>query len=32
MIMLLGETAAAREISECLKDRGIEFKRIQTWT
>lgn len=32
MIMLLGETAAAREISECLKNRGIEFKRIQTWT
>jgi precorrin-6A/cobalt-precorrin-6A reductase len=32
MIMLLGEMAAAREISECLKDRGIEFKRIQTWT
>jgi len=32
MIMLLGETAAAREISECLENRGIEFKRIQTWT
>ncbi len=32
MIMLLGETAAAREISECLHNRGIEFKRIQTWT
>lgn len=32
MITLLGETAAAREISECLKNRGIEFKRIQTWT
>lgn len=32
MIMLLGETAAAREISECLKNRGIEFKRIQNWT
>jgi len=32
MIMLLGETAAAREICECLKNRGIEFKRIQTWT
>lgn len=32
MIMLLGETAAAREISECLKNRGIEYKRIQNWT
>jgi len=32
MIMLLGETAAAREISECLRNRGVEFKRIQTWT
>lgn len=32
MIILLGETTAAREISECLKNRGIEFKRIQTWT
>ncbi len=32
MIMLLGETAAAREISECLKNRKIEFKRILTWT
>ena len=32
MIMLLGETAAAREISECLQNRGIKFKRIQTWT
>ena len=32
MIMLLGETVVAREISECLKNRGIEFKRIQTWT
>lgn len=32
MIMLLGETAAAREISECLKNKGIEFKRLQTWT
>jgi len=32
MIILLGETAAAREISECLKTRGIEFERIQTWT
>ncbi|GAB6155821.1 precorrin-6A reductase [Desulfosporosinus burensis] len=31
MIMLLGETAAAREISECLQHRGIEFKRILTW-
>ena len=32
MIMLLGETAAAREISACLKNKGIEFKRLQTWT
>lgn len=32
MIVLLGETAAAREISECLKNRGIKFERIQTWT
>lgn len=32
MIMLLGETAAAREISECLKNRGLEFIRLQTWT
>ncbi len=32
MIMLLGETAAAREISVCLRHRGIKFKRIQTWT
>lgn len=32
MIILLGETAAAREISEALNNRGIEYKRIQTWT
>lgn len=32
MIILLGETAAAREISECLQNRGIEFKRMLTWT
>ena len=32
MIMLLGETAAAREISECLQNREIEFKRILIWT
>ncbi|TGE38085.1 precorrin-6A/cobalt-precorrin-6A reductase [Desulfosporosinus fructosivorans] len=32
MIILLGETAAAREISEYLQNREIEFKRILTWT
>jgi len=32
MIMLLGETAAAREISNCLDIRGLEFMRLQTWT
>jgi precorrin-6A/cobalt-precorrin-6A reductase len=32
MIMLLGETAAAREISECLRNKGIKFTRIQAWT
>lgn len=32
MIVLLGETTAARKIAERLKDGGIEFKRIQTWT
>lgn len=32
MIILLGETAAAREISECLDNRGLEFMRMQTWT
>jgi len=32
MIMLLGETAAAREISESLNNRGLEFKRILSWT
>jgi precorrin-6A/cobalt-precorrin-6A reductase len=32
MIMLLGETAAAREISNCLNIRGLEFMRLQTWT
>ncbi|KJR46644.1 Cobalt-precorrin-6x reductase [Desulfosporosinus sp. I2] len=32
MIMLLGETVAAREISECLNNRGLEFIRLQTWT
>jgi len=32
MIMLLGETAAAREISKCLDLRGLEFMRLQTWT
>lgn len=32
MIMLLGETSAAREISKCLEIRGLEFIRLQTWT
>jgi len=32
MIMLLGETAAAREISKCLDIRELEFMRLQTWT
>jgi len=32
MIMLLGETVAAREISKCLDIRGLEFMRLQTWT
>ncbi|HWQ43465.1 MAG TPA: precorrin-6A/cobalt-precorrin-6A reductase [Desulfosporosinus sp.] len=32
MIMLLGETLAAREISKCLSIRGLEFMRLQTWT
>ncbi|MDA8227539.1 MAG: precorrin-6A/cobalt-precorrin-6A reductase [Desulfitobacterium hafniense] len=32
MIILLGETAAAREIGERLKNRGIQFNRIETWT
>jgi len=32
MIMLLGETVAAREISKCLNNRGLEFIRLQTWT
>jgi Precorrin-6x reductase len=32
MIILLGETAAAREISERLKNREVKFTRIQTWT
>ncbi|MHB8072894.1 precorrin-6A/cobalt-precorrin-6A reductase [Desulfosporosinus fructosivorans] len=32
MIILLGETAAAREISKCLDSRGLEFMRVQTWT
>lgn len=32
MILLLGETAAAREISECLNIRRLEFIRIQTWS
>lgn len=32
MFILLGETAAAREISERLNNSGIEYKRIQTWS
>lgn len=32
MILLLGETAAAREISECLKSRRLELMRMQTWS
>ena len=32
MIMLLGETVAAREISKCLNNRGLEFIRLQNWT
>ena len=32
MILLLGETAAAREINECLKLKRLELVRIQTWT
>ncbi|AHF06598.1 precorrin-6A/cobalt-precorrin-6A reductase [Desulfitobacterium metallireducens] len=32
MFILLGETAAAREISEHLNNKRIEYKRIQTWS
>ncbi|HBW36914.1 precorrin-6A/cobalt-precorrin-6A reductase [Desulfosporosinus sp. BICA1-9] len=32
MILLLGETAAAREISECLKLKRLELMRIQSWS
>lgn len=32
MIILFGETAAAREVGERLKNRGIEYQRIQTWS
>lgn len=32
MIILLGETAAAREISKCLYDRGFELQRLQSWS
>lgn len=32
MIILLGETAAAREIYKCLNDRGFKLQRMQTWT
>lgn len=31
MIILLGETAAAREISAYLKGRKLEMERMQTW-
>lgn len=31
MIILLGETAAAREISAYLKGRKLEVERMQTW-
>ena len=32
MIFLLGETAAAGEISESLDERRLEFIRMQSWT
>jgi len=32
MIILLGETAAAREISASLKNKGLEFERTKIWT
>ncbi|SPF53755.1 Precorrin-6x reductase CbiJ/CobK family protein [Candidatus Desulfosporosinus infrequens] len=32
MIILLGETAAAREIAAGLENRGLEFERTQIWT
>lgn len=32
MIILLGETAAAREIASCLKSKGLEFERTQILT
>jgi len=32
MIILLGETAEAREIAAYLKSRGLEFERTKTWT
>lgn len=32
MILLLGETAAAREISECLNSRRLELMRMQMWS
>lgn len=31
MIILLGETAAAREVAEGLDHRGLELKRMQAW-
>ncbi|MDR3540642.1 MAG: precorrin-6A/cobalt-precorrin-6A reductase [Desulfosporosinus sp.] len=32
MILLLGETAAAREIAACLENRGLAFERPLIWT
>lgn len=32
MFILLGETAAAREIGRNLDNRGIQYKQIQTWS
>ena len=32
MIILLGDTVAARKLSEQLKDKDIEFLRMPTWT
>lgn len=32
MIILLGETAAAREVGKQLKSKSIEYQHIQTWS
>jgi precorrin-6A/cobalt-precorrin-6A reductase len=32
MVIVIGETAAAREVSKFLENRGIEYKRLQTWS